>query len=196
MAYIPNPYDATNPLDSVDAGSMAAEFRSVKGFFGGVLGRDMTPSNTVNSGATIIILSKTVPAGAMGIDKKLRIKWFAHVDNSTGSNQNFTAALALGAAGLIANTALLAPGASVLSFDMEIMNVGAANSQLVTCRIDISAGFVVIPITVSALTSAGLGIAEAAVDTSIDQILEVRYAMGIASALFAVKTYGVTVERI
>lgn len=37
MAYVPDPTDPTNPLDTVVAGSMGAEFRALKGYLQGIL---------------------------------------------------------------------------------------------------------------------------------------------------------------
>ena len=194
MVYVPNQYDATNPLGSTDASTAAEEFRLLKSFLIGTLGKEVLPVTVSNSIAINIVFSQIVPANSMGSNRKLRLKWRAHFDNSTGGNQTVGIALVFGATQLVGATPTILAGPVVSDFDCEIVNNNATGVQSFTARFETANGFAATPIPLAASNGVGMGMAECAVDTTIDQTLELRYQLGLASALYNCKSYDVFVE--
>lgn len=58
MAYVPNPTDASQPVEGVVAGTAAAEFRAIKAYLNSIVAAGLPP---LTSDGDVLIISGGVP---------------------------------------------------------------------------------------------------------------------------------------
>lgn len=119
MSYTANNFDTTNPTDAVFAETAQAEFRNMKTFFQGTLGRSigLVFSNTL---AANTMMSVIVPANSMGTVKKLRAEVRGLIANATGAGAAISFQAAFGSNGLISNFGVTLPGSGSFAYKLSI----------------------------------------------------------------------------
>ena len=82
MAYVPNPLDATQPVDSVKASTAAAEFRALKAYVAGLSGGGgggamagvfYENSQVVTTDYTLTLGKNAMTAGPVSIDSGVTV---------------------------------------------------------------------------------------------------------------------------
>lgn len=128
--YVPSNFDITNPTDAVIAETAQAEFRNMKSFFQGTLGRLLTPLTLVNSAAGTVVVSTRVPGSSLGTNRKIRTTVNGILNNSTGGAQGLGVTPQFGASIFFADTIPIGAG-QICAFKLiiELMNIGTTNAQ-------------------------------------------------------------------
>lgn len=146
MAYTPNAFDSTRPIDTDIAETAQLEFRTMKAFYHGTVGRTAA-FTSVNTAVGVNILNISIPAGILGSNKKVTGLITGYFSNATGGAQSTTINISYGAT-VIATFVINAPTNGNFAFKIEIdlHNTTATNAQgcfveLTTFATDSHTGF-------------------------------------------------------
>lgn len=136
MSYTPNNFDITNPTDAIVAETAQAEFRNIKSFFQGVMGRISGVFSLVSTLATTVIFSVLIPGNSMGSNRAIRYTLTGIISNGTGSSQVIGIAVGFGSAVVISNANINIPNNGGFTFKIIglVVNRGSTNSQ--NCSIE------------------------------------------------------------
>lgn len=201
MAYAPNVYNSLLPTDATDAETAQAEFRAIKGFYVGSSGRQVGAVSTTNSTATKNALSLTIPANSLGTTRKLEFTWRAEIFNTTGSVQGINFAVFFGGSqilGLTPGSFAITTGSTFVTFRGELVNINSAGQQSISGEIILFVDPAAInaPASMTAVGTHLGAIANVAIDTTVDQVLLIQYALGVASANYSMISLDTVVKWI
>jgi hypothetical protein len=189
MAYTPNAFDFTRPIDTDIAETAQLEFRTMKAFYSGIVGSRAAFSIT-NSVVPTQSFNVSVPASILSTIKKLRFTAWGSIINNTGGAQISSLAVTYGGGTLLGAT-LNIPGNGSFGFRLvcDLMNRNVTNSQA-------SFGEINLYQTPSNAGTPNVVIVDAggsntlAVDTTIAQFFALLVTNGVASPNFTTNVDG------
>lgn len=124
--YTPNNFDNTQPTDIIFAETAQAEFRNIKGFFQGVMGRNPGPVDYTNTTAGVDIFTCIVPANSMGTSKRLRFNTYGII--SYDVPVTISLFYVFGGVNYAIDTPALAAGSYAFSLSSDLIMQGASNA--------------------------------------------------------------------
>lgn len=130
MAYTPNAYDTTRPVDADIAETAQLEFRTMKAFYKGTVGRAASAqiaTSAVPTNLAVIL----VPAAVMSTNRKLKYRASGVISNATGGAITVTFNVSYGAS--VVNQCVVpiaANGNYAFDLDWQSVQNGTTNTQL------------------------------------------------------------------
>lgn len=128
MAYTPNAFDFTRPVDTDIAETAQLEFRTMKAFYMGTVARTFQiVGAAVGGGVNMWVAS--IPAGILGTSRTLVMRATGFINNTTGGAANTNFLITYGGGGV--NGTAIIPGNGTFAFELifEVSNNNATNVQ-------------------------------------------------------------------